>query len=132
MPEAANDKSLAMTSSYTGMLLAGVLVADFQSIDALGAQVKALARCGSKIISRYNDTLKEISNKPFDRVVFLGSGPFYGTAREAHLKMLELTGGQVVGTMDSYLGFRHGPKAIVNENTTHGVFPIEQSICEQI
>jgi tagatose-6-phosphate ketose/aldose isomerase len=31
--------------------------------------------------------------------------------------MLELTGGRVVATMDSYLGFRHGPKAIVNENT---------------
>ena len=117
LPEAANDQSLAMTSSYTGMLLAGVLVANYQNIDILGAQVKALASCGSKIISRYNETLKEISNKSFDRAVFLGSGPFHGTAQEAHLKMLELTGGQVVGTMDSYLGFRHGPKAIVNENT---------------
>ncbi len=117
LPEASNDRSLAMTSSYTGMLLAGILVPNYNNITALEAQIKVLASCGTKVISQYNEALVDISNKPFDRTVFLGSGPFYGTACEAHLKMLELTGGRVVTTMDSYLGFRHGPKAIVNENT---------------
>ncbi|GJM29715.1 MAG: tagatose-6-phosphate ketose isomerase [Cyclobacteriaceae bacterium] len=117
LPEASNDQSLAMTSSYTGMLLAGILVANYQNTAILEKQVNVLAKFGIEVISNYGDDLADISSKPFDRVVFLGSGPFYGTAREAHLKMLELTGGKVAGTMDSYLGFRHGPKAIVNENT---------------
>jgi len=117
LPGASNDRSLAMTSSYSGMLLAGILVTSYNNITALEAQINVLASYGTKVISRYNKALVDISNKPFDRAVFLGSGPFFGTACEAHLKMLELTGGQVAGTMESYLGFRHGPKAIVNENT---------------
>lgn len=131
LPEASNDQSLAMTSSYTGMLLAGILVANYQNIETLEAQVHLLAKCGNEVISGYNDSLVDISNKPFDRAVFLGSGPFYGTAREASLKLLELTGGRVVSTMDSYLGFRHGPKAVVNENTLMVYFLSNNSYVHQ-
>jgi tagatose-6-phosphate ketose/aldose isomerase len=120
-----------MTSSYTGMLLAGILVANYQNIETLEAQVHLLAKCGNEVISGCNGSLVDISNKPFDRAVFLGSGPFYGTAREAQLKMLELTGGQVVSTMDSYLGFRHGPKAVVNENTLMVYFLSNNSYVHQ-
>ncbi len=53
----------------------------------------------------------------FKRVVFLGSGPFYGTATESHLKLQELTDGIIICKNDSYLGFRHGPKAVTDEKT---------------
>ncbi len=49
--------------------------------------------------------------------MFLGSGPLLGTATEAHLKLQELTDGRVICTPDSFLGFRHGPKAVVDETT---------------
>ena len=36
-------------------------------------------------------------------------------AREAQLKVLELTAGKMATAFDSSLGFRHGPKSFVNE-----------------
>ena len=56
------------------------------------------------------------------RLVFLGSGPLRGLAREAALKCLELTRGEVVGLADSALGFRHGPKSVLDERTIAVVF----------
>jgi tagatose-6-phosphate ketose/aldose isomerase len=49
--------------------------------------------------------------------VYLGANELKGLAREAALKMLELTDGKVVAMADTPLGFRHGPKTIVNGRT---------------
>jgi tagatose-6-phosphate ketose/aldose isomerase len=117
LPPAANDKSLAMTGSYTGMLLCGFLVARLKEIEILGSQIKILYQYGKKILNHYASRLNEIASLDFDRVVFLGSGPFYGTATESHLKLQELTDGNIICKNDSFLGFRHGPKAVTNENT---------------
>ncbi|MGH6631553.1 MAG: sugar isomerase, partial [Burkholderiales bacterium] len=48
---------------------------------------------------------------------YLGSHIFRGLAQEAALKLLELTDGSCVAAFDSPLGFRHGPKTIVNQRT---------------
>jgi len=61
--------------------------------------------------------LREVACQPFRRAVFLGSGPLSGVAKECHLKLQELTDGMVICKNDSYLGFRHGPKAVVDEHT---------------
>jgi tagatose-6-phosphate ketose/aldose isomerase len=55
-------------------------------------------------------------------VVFLGSGPFRGLAREAALKVLELTNGRRAAIHDTPLGFRHGPKTFVDPETLVIVF----------
>ena len=47
----------------------------------------------------------------------LGSGAFKGLARVAALKLLELSDGKVVALAETPLGFRHGPKTIVNAQT---------------
>jgi len=116
LPEEANDKSLAMTSSYSGMLLAGILIARIDEIEALESQVNLLIKYGTSLIGQ-SDFIKEIAAKDFKRAVFLGSGPLYGTAKESHLKLQELTDGQVICKHDSYLGFRHGPKAVIDNST---------------
>ena len=51
-----------------------------------------------------------------------GSNGFKALAREAALKLLELTDGQVIAAFDSPLGFRHGPKTIVTRDTLLFVF----------
>jgi tagatose-6-phosphate ketose/aldose isomerase len=117
LPPEANDKSLAMTGSYSGMLLCGFLLARLKEIEKLGKQMDILHQYGKKILDLYNPKLKEIAALDFERVVFLGSGPFYGTATESQLKLQELTDGTIVCKNHSYLGFRHGPKAVTNENT---------------
>lgn len=117
LPPGANDKGLAMTGSYSGMLLCGFLVARLKEIDKLGPQIDFLHHYGKKILDHYASRLKEIASLDFKRVVFLGSGPFYGTATESHLKLQELTDGNIICKNDTYLGFRHGPKAVTNEKT---------------
>ena len=117
LPSEANDKSLAMTASYSGMLLCGFLIARVKEIDGMRHQIEILRQYGINILDHYAYQLKKIASLDFDRVVFLGSGPFYGTATESQLKLQELTDGAIICKNDSYLGFRHGPKAVTNENT---------------
>jgi tagatose-6-phosphate ketose/aldose isomerase len=117
LPPESNDKSLAMTSSYSGMLLSGLLITRLRDIGKLKGQIEILRNYGKIILERYASKLKEIASTDFDRAIFLGSGPFYGTATESALKLQELTDGNIVCKNDSFLGFRHGPKAVTNEST---------------
>lgn len=117
LPPEANDQSLAMTSSYTGMLLAGVLISQLDEFDSARRSVDILTGYGRKIIDHYSPCIADIARMDFRRAVFLGSGPFFGTARESHLKVQELTAGKVICKEDSFLGFRHGPKAVIDDST---------------
>lgn len=116
LPKETLDKSLAMTSSYSGMLLAGILIARINEISSLKTQVAILADYGQQILNKAN-VLKEIASLDFKRAVFLGSGPLYGTAKESHLKLQELSAGIVICKHDSYLGFRHGPKIVTDDTS---------------
>src|SRR5690606_26044002 len=53
LPSQAHDQSLAMTSSYTGMLLAGLLVAEINELDLAKKSVDILTGYGRKIIDYY-------------------------------------------------------------------------------
>ncbi|AHM62261.1 tagatose-6-phosphate ketose/aldose isomerase [Flammeovirgaceae bacterium 311] len=117
LPHEACDLSLAMTSSYTGMLLAGKLVAHVFDLESTRKSLQTIVTYGQKIINYYAQELKQLAELDFKRAVFLGSGPFYGTATESHLKLQELTDGKVICKRDSFLGLRHGPKAVVDETT---------------
>lgn len=117
LPPDSNDKSLAMTGSYSGMLLSALLMSDYKNISNLGPTVNTLSKYGKEILSEKLNQIQDIGQLPFKRAVFLGSGPQYGTAMESSLKLQELSDGAIVCKNDSYLGFRHGPKAVVDEET---------------
>lgn len=117
LPEETNDKSLAMTSSYSGMLLSGLLISRLSDLDAVKSQVELACKYAEKILDLHLDTIKEIAALPFKRAVFLGSGPLFGTATESQLKLQELTDGAIICKEESFLGFRHGPKAVVDGDT---------------
>lgn len=117
LPAESNDQSLAMTGSYTGMLLAGLLIGRLHEMENLGNQLVLLRKYADKLLSVYWQDIKSLANIDFRRVVFLGSGPLYGTAIESQLKLQELTDGRIICKHDSFLGFRHGPKAVVDEKT---------------
>jgi len=116
LPDEANDKSLAMTGSYSGMLLTGLLIARINEIKELRLQISLLNTYAQKML-RQADSFRQIAELNFERAVFLGSGPLIGTATESHLKVQELTDGRVICKKDSYLGFRHGPKVVINPDT---------------
>ncbi|MGH8140571.1 MAG: SIS domain-containing protein [Steroidobacteraceae bacterium] len=115
LPQNSNDRSFAMTSSFTGMLLAAALA--LRVVPAGTAQTTALAHLSKQILPDSLPLLHSLIRQNFERVVYLGSNEFQGLAREAALKMLELTDGKVVAIADSPLGFRHGPKTILNGRT---------------
>lgn len=115
LPEACNDQSFAMTSSFSGMLLAASLALGALRVDPDRAE--ALGALGSEMLTTHVPVAAGLVRAQFDRVVFVGSNELKGLALEASLKMLELTDGRVVSIGESPLGFRHGPKTIVNGST---------------
>jgi len=117
MPSEADDKSLAMTGSFTSMLLVGLLITRIDMLSNIEGQIVCMSDYGRKILLEYAEDLKIIAKEKFSRAVFLGSGLLKGIAREAHLKLQELTDGKVICQYDSFLGFRHGPKAVLNNET---------------
>jgi tagatose-6-phosphate ketose/aldose isomerase len=115
LPDACNDRSFAMTSSFTGMLLAAAQA--LHIVTPLPGRIERLASLGEEVLKSLVPRVKAMVRAQFDRIIFLGSNELKGVARESALKMLELTSGRVVSMAESPLGFRHGPKSIVNENT---------------
>ena len=117
LPEETNDRSLAMTSSFSSMMLAGALMMNLPQMEDMLPIIRDLHDSGEFIIKENLSTFKSIAELKFKRAVFLGSGPLFGIAHESHLKVQELSDGKVNCTFDSFLGFRHGPRAIVDEFT---------------
>jgi len=117
LPEETNDRALAMTSSFSNMLLAGILVFAWNSLGDVEAQVGILMGHGQRILDEHAGTLESISKSGFRQAVFLGSGSLTGIAQESKLKLLELTVGGVVCHHESFLAFRHGPIAVLNADT---------------
>ncbi|WP_426359715.1 SIS domain-containing protein [Pseudocolwellia sp. HL-MZ19] len=115
MPAETNDQSFAMTSSFTSMMFTALTVLTKNEDLAKNAQL--IGDSAQQVINQYNDLLKSMANRKYSRVVFLGSGGLKALAEESALKLLELTDGQTVAVYDSPLGFRHGPKTIVNSDT---------------
>ena len=117
LPPETNDVSLAMTSSFSSMMLAFILVSKIEWIEQEKKKIIELSYCGNNLLSKYETQISNIANLDFKRAVFLGSGPLIGTAEESHLKMQELTDGRIICAFNSFLGFRHGPRVIVNDET---------------
>jgi len=117
LPEKTNDKSLAMTSSFSSMVVAGQYLASLGDTAKFAGVVNELAKAGNVILQKYTSVLEKICVEPFVRAVFLGSNSLYGCAKECHLKLQEETDGKVVGKFDTFLGLRHGPEAVVHSDT---------------
>lgn len=112
MPEGTLDQSFAMTSSYTSMMVSTLAIFSPQA-----EQLEIAAKWTENFLNNNVEKLKTQSLQPTERLVFLGSGGLQGIAREAALKVLELTSGQILSYCESPLGFRHGPKSLMNGNT---------------
>jgi tagatose-6-phosphate ketose/aldose isomerase len=113
MPPQSDDAGFAMTSSFTAMTLSALLA----FLGDADETVAALARAGQSLIENDWATVERIAGDGIRRLVFLGSGPLASLAQESALKSLELTAGGVVSYHDSSLGFRHGPKAVLDSET---------------
>ncbi|MDU4379048.1 MAG: SIS domain-containing protein [Anaerococcus vaginalis] len=114
-PEITNDKGFAMTNSFSSMLLATLLIFDTKTKNKKEI-VDKISKLGKEIYNNLEE-IENLVNFDFNRVVYLGSGPLGKLTKEARLKILELTAGEVATIWESSMGFRHGPKSFVDENT---------------
>lgn len=117
MPELSDDKSFAMTSSFSCMLLASLLIFDINNLEQNKKYVDTVVDQGNWILENNWKDVNELIDFNASRVVYLGSGMLKGLVQEMALKNLELTSGKVVSICESVLGFRHGPKSIINDDT---------------
>jgi glucosamine--fructose-6-phosphate aminotransferase (isomerizing) len=113
----ADENSTVMTRSFTSMLISLQILAARRAgnrafVEDLGAMAKALTSRISGIASQVEAFVAQHS---FADYVFLGQGPFHGIAREAALKVMEMSCSY--SQFFHALEFRHGPKAIVSPAT---------------
>ncbi|MBW8348525.1 SIS domain-containing protein [Bacillus sp. IITD106] len=116
LPEEANDKGLAMTSSYSTMMLTALYLFS-KNKDTFAQKVQEVAHAGEEMIAACKNVIPQLVKLPIHKLVYLGSGVFEGLSRESALKFLELTSGKYPTMFDTTLGFRHGPKSILDKNT---------------
>lgn len=122
LPKCTHDAGFAMTSSFSTMLLTALAVFDLAAPDgSIPVRMQALARELDTLLPVYHGAAM---GRPHPaRAVFVGSGALAFAAREAALKVMELSAGQIPALWDSTLGFRHGPKSFVLPGTEIWVFP---------
>lgn len=117
LDDEVNDRGLAMTSSFTNMVIVAQALAHYRTLAAYGSIVESLATSGSTVLPTAMSLCERIVDEKFSRVCFLGTGPLKSAAIEAGLKVVELTGGRVLGLTESFLGLRHGPLSAVDRDT---------------
>jgi tagatose-6-phosphate ketose/aldose isomerase len=129
LPHATHDRGFAMTSSFTSMLYSASLV--FGLVDSSRPNCYGIGAAAAGVIAHALPLIHNLVGRQFERVVYLGSNALRGLAEEAALKLLELTDGGIVATYDSPLGFRHGPKTIINDKTLVVLFLTNQPYTRQ-
>ena len=122
MPPQTNDLGFAMTSSFTTMVLNAMAVFNINNIENFSSDVDKLSNSVNDFIENNIEKVTSLANEDFERIVYLGSSTSKGIARESALKVLELTAGKVNASYDTPLGFRHGPKSVVDDNTVSVIY----------
>lgn len=118
LTDETHDQSFAMTSSFSNMYLAAYLSFNLSIIDEkISIISKACSATQDFLDNNYKVVKQIIDEYDFKRIVYLGSNVLKGISQESSLKMLELTAGNVVTMYDTPLGFRHGPKSIIDDTT---------------
>jgi len=109
-----NDRSLVMTSSFSNMVLAGLVQggkAHFQ------AHLEAISRRVDDKLQGFDVLASTLATNPPARVLVLASSPLFAWAQESCLKVLEMTGGMIAAIPETFLGVRHGPMSFVDRDT---------------
>jgi tagatose-6-phosphate ketose/aldose isomerase len=105
-----NDRSLAMTSSFSNLVLAGLAL---EHSGELATELDRICRRAGEVLSDLRNIADDLASTVPSRVVILASGSLHAFSAEAALKILEMTNGQTVALSESFLGLRHGPMSFL-------------------
>lgn len=128
LDDAVNDRSLAMTSSFTNMVLMGQCLAHAWSIEEYGAILERLVGAGRTFMPQAEKEAERLSSPALSRACMVGTGSLASVAKESALKVLEMTAGQLKTMSETTLGLRHGPMAALDAETLFVCF-VSGEVC---
>ena len=108
-----NDRSLAVTSGYSNLVLAGLALRHGLRLEQVIDDVSGVTR---QALATLDASARRVAARPTTRVTVLTSPALFGAAREASLKVLEMTDGAVVTLPETFVGVRHGPMTFLRED----------------
>jgi tagatose-6-phosphate ketose/aldose isomerase len=108
-----NDRSLAVTCSFSNTVLAGLAL---RHSDQLTAALPAIAERVKAELPSLDAFAETIARSPVARVAVVAPPALFGAAREASLKVLEMSDGQIVAIAETVLGIRHGPMTFLRDD----------------
>ncbi len=127
LDDAVNDRGLAMTSSFTNMVLAGQCVAHLEDLAEFGDVVAQVSEAGQKFLPAAAEVAEAITLLGCTRTCFVGAGALRAVADEGALKVVELSAGKVTTLAETPLGLRHGPLSSVDSQTLFVAFLSSES-----
>lgn len=116
LDDTVNDRGLAMTSSFTNMVLAGQCLANLSQLDTYQTILRDLQLMGTRMLQNA-EVAESVSRLRCRKACFVGSGALAATATECALKLLELTAGSIHAMSESTMGLRHGPMSALDNDT---------------
>jgi tagatose-6-phosphate ketose/aldose isomerase len=117
LDDAVNDRGLAMTSSFSNMVVFGQCLAHAFSDQSYLPVFQQMVRAGQAFLPVAAECARQLAPAMYQTVCVLGSGALAGVAKESALKIAEMTAGRVRTMSESVLGLRHGPMAALNTQT---------------
>jgi tagatose-6-phosphate ketose/aldose isomerase len=117
LDDAVNDRSLAMTSSFTNMVVFGQCLAHAWSLDEYREVLEGMAAASRTFLDDSAQLAQNMAQRGKPRICMLGSGALTAVAKESSLKVLEMSGGRVKAMALASLGLRHGPMAALDCET---------------
>jgi len=122
LDEAVNDRGLAMTSSFSNMVLAGQCLGHLEDLAQFGEVIEGMSTAGRKFLPSAAEAAAAITLLGCTRACFVGAGVLRAVADESALKVVELSAGKVTTLAETPLGLRHGPLSSVDGQTLFVAF----------
>jgi tagatose-6-phosphate ketose/aldose isomerase len=117
LDDAVNDRGLAMTSSFSNMVIFGQCLAHTHELERYKPVLDQLVQEARGFLPLAADCAAACAKEQYSQACFVGSGSLRAVARESALKLLELTAGKVMTMSESALGLRHGPMVALHPDT---------------
>ncbi len=117
LDDAVNDRSLAMTSSFTNMVVFGQELAHLWDKECFEETLDRMTLAADYVLHEGAYLAHSLAQHGYRRACFVGAGALGATARESALKLLELTSGDIQTMHETTLGLRHGPMSSLNMET---------------
>lgn len=122
LDDTVNDRGLAMTSSFSNMVLAGQCVGHLEDFAQFGDVVAQMSETGRRFLPTAAEAAETITSLGCTRACFVGAGVLRAVADESALKVVELSAGKVTTLAETPLGLRHGPLSSVDSQTLFVAF----------